>query len=78
VFGIPDAEFGERLHAVVQAAPGAKTDAVAVRAFLARHLANYKVPASVEFRAELPRQDSGKIFKRLLREPYWAGHDKRI
>jgi long-chain acyl-CoA synthetase len=78
VFGIPDAEYGEKLHAVVQPVPGSAPNAAAVRAFLARHLANYKVPTSIEFRAELPRQDSGKIFKRLLREPHWAGHEKRI
>jgi long-chain acyl-CoA synthetase len=78
VFGIPDAEYGERLHAVVQPAAGAKLDAAAVRAYLAKHLANYKVPHSIEFRGDLPRQDSGKIYKRLLREPHWAGRTTRI
>ncbi len=78
VFGIPDDEYGEKLHAVVQPAAGATVDATRVRRFLAEHLANYKVPATVEFKAELPREDTGKIFKRLLREPHWAGRDKRI
>ena len=41
-------------------------------------MASYKVPKRVEFHAELPREDSGKIFKRKLREPFWAGMDRRI
>jgi long-chain acyl-CoA synthetase len=41
-------------------------------------LANYKLPAKIEFRSDLPREDSGKIFKRKLREPYWAGMTRRI
>jgi long-chain acyl-CoA synthetase len=41
-------------------------------------MAGYKVPKRVEFRADLPREDSGKIFKRKLREPFWAGHERRI
>ncbi len=78
VFGIPDDEYGEKLMAVVQAVPGSEVDAAKVQAFLARELANYKVPHIVEFRNELPRHDSGKLFKRVLREPYWAGREKRI
>ncbi|WP_256807306.1 MULTISPECIES: acyl-CoA synthetase [unclassified Bradyrhizobium] len=74
VFGIPDAEFGERLCAFVEPESGAELSADAVRSFLRERLANFKVPKDVEFRDELPREATGKIFKRKLREPYWAGH----
>jgi long-chain acyl-CoA synthetase len=78
VFGIPDAEFGEALAAAVQSEPGAAPDAEAVKAFLAARIAGYKVPRTIEFREELPREESGKIFKRRLREPYWAKAGRRI
>ncbi len=78
VFGVPDEEFGEALACAVQAAPGAKLDAAAVQAFLKTRLASYKVPQHVNFHAELPREDTGKIFKRKLREPYWVGKSRRI
>ena len=81
VFGIPDAEFGEALAAAVQRAPGAAgadLDAAAVQAFLRARIAGYKVPRQVAFHAELPREDSGKIFKRRLREAYWVGQARRV
>jgi long-chain acyl-CoA synthetase len=78
VFGIPDEEFGEAICAVVQSAPGAALTEMDVRSYLRGKMAGYKVPKRVEFRAELPREDSGKIFKRKLREPFWAGLDRRI
>ena len=78
VFGIPDAEFGEGLAAAVQCAPGAALAAAQVQAFLKARLAGYKVPSIVSFHAELPREDTGKIFKRRLREPYWQGVGRRI
>jgi long-chain acyl-CoA synthetase len=78
VFGIPDPEYGEALAAHVQPQPGAVLDGEDVRDFLRRRLANYKVPRMVEFSAALPREDSGKIFKRKLREPYWRGVGRRI
>ena len=78
VFGIPDPEFGEGLAAVVQPVPGQALDAAAVQAYLKARLAGYKVPAVVSFQPELPREDTGKIFKRKLREPYWAGVARRI
>ena len=78
VFGIPDAEFGEALCAVVQQQPGAHLKAEDVRGFLRDHLAKYKVPKIVEFMAELPREDSGKIFKRKLRDPYWEKAGRSI
>jgi long-chain acyl-CoA synthetase len=78
VCGVPDAEFGEAPLAVVQAVDGSKIDADTIRAELTARLAKYKVPRRVEFLAELPREDTGKIYKRRLREPYWADHDTNI
>src|SRR5262249_19536144 len=78
VFGIPDEEFGERVHAVVHPAPGADISEADLRAFLQNRLAAYKLPRRIEFAQTLPREDSGKIFKRKLREPYWLGVARRI
>jgi long-chain acyl-CoA synthetase len=78
VFGIPDDEFGEALAAHVEPDEGATLTADGVRAHVRAHLAGYKVPRVVELADALPREDSGKIFKRRLREPYWAGRERRI
>jgi long-chain acyl-CoA synthetase len=78
VFGIPDAEFGEALAAVVQPAVDAQLDADQVQSYLRGRLAGFKVPKIVTFRSDMPREDTGKIFKRKLREPYWAGLTRRI
>ncbi|MCZ6552512.1 MAG: acyl-CoA synthetase [SAR324 cluster bacterium] len=78
VFGIPDDEFGEALAAHVQPTAGASPDAHALRAFLSERIAGYKIPKRIEFQAELPREDSGKIFKRKLRDPYWENAGRRI
>ena len=58
--------------------PGVELSESDVRTYLRGHIAGYKVPKTRRFRAELPREDSGKIFKRKLREPYWEGREKRI
>ena len=78
VFGIPDAEFGEALAAAVQLRDGQRADAEQIQAFLRSRIANYKVPRVVSFHESLPREESGKIFKRLLRAPYWTGAGRRI
>ncbi len=78
VFGIPDDEFGERVHAVVQPQDGVKLDPADIKAFLKERMASYKVPKDVDFANELPREDSGKIFKRKLREPYWERAGRKI
>lgn len=77
-FGIPHAEFGEALAAVVQPEPGAQLDPDTVRAWLKTKLASYKVPRVIELFAELPRQESGKIHKRKLRDAYWQDAGRRI
>jgi long-chain acyl-CoA synthetase len=78
VFGIPDAEFGEKLMAVVEPTDGGGISAEDVRAHLRAHLADYKVPRAIEIGRNLPREDSGKIFKRRLRDPYWHMAGRRI
>jgi long-chain acyl-CoA synthetase len=78
VFGIPDAEFGEALAAALTLRDGAQANAEEVQAFLRSRIANYKVPRVITFHDSLPREESGKIFKRLLREPYWAAAGRRI
>jgi long-chain acyl-CoA synthetase len=78
VFGIPDAEFGEALAAAVQTNSSASLSAQDVRDHLKQKIAGYKVPRVVTFHQTLPREDSGKIFKRLLREPYWRDACRRI
>jgi long-chain acyl-CoA synthetase len=78
VFGIPDDEFGETVAAVVQLQPGADASADELRAFLAKRLAKFKLPRHFEFQENLPRDDSGKIFKRVLRDKFWTGRERRI
>ena len=78
VFGIPDEEFGEQICAHIEPLAGAAIGATGVRAYLAQHLARYKVPKVVELSAALPREDSGKIFKRKLRAPYWEKAGRSI
>ncbi|EJN13277.1 acyl-CoA synthetase (AMP-forming)/AMP-acid ligase II [Bradyrhizobium sp. YR681] len=72
VFGIPDAEYGERLCACIEPETGVQLSAAAVQAFLRERLANFKVPKDIKFMNALPREATGKIFKRKLRDPYWA------
>ncbi|HEV3045839.1 MAG TPA: AMP-binding protein [Solirubrobacteraceae bacterium] len=78
VFGIPDEDFGETLAAYVEPQPGASLSAEDVRRHVHERLAGYKTPRVVELVDSLPREDSGKIFKRRLREPYWAGRARAI
>ncbi|MCW2899202.1 MAG: putative fatty-acid--CoA ligase [Streptosporangiaceae bacterium] len=81
VFGIPDEEFGEQVKAVVELAEGAAPSeglAAELIAHCRASLAGYKSPRSVDFATELPRTPTGKLYKRILREPYWAGRDKAI
>ncbi len=78
VFGIPDAEFGEALVAAIQKREGFDLNASQVQLFLRDRISNYKIPQTVTFLDTLPREDSGKIFKRKLREPYWKDAGRRI
>ena len=78
VFGIPDADLGEVAAAHIQRLAGSMLDAQAVLSFLTPRIAKYKLPRRIVFETALPRQENGKIYKRSLREPYWAGHERRI
>ena len=78
VFGIPHEEFGEALAAHVELHEEASLTTEEVREHIRSRLAGYKTPAVVEFSDSLPREDSGKIFKRRLRDPYWAGRERAI
>ncbi|MCP5026904.1 MAG: AMP-binding protein, partial [Actinomycetia bacterium] len=81
VVGIPNPDLGEEVKAVVQLAPGIDPEvAVAdeILAYARQHLANYKVPRTIDFEAELPRLETGKLYKRLLRDRYWGNKDSRI
>jgi fatty-acyl-CoA synthase/long-chain acyl-CoA synthetase len=78
VFGIPSEEWGESVHAVVVVHPADSLSEADVMAHAREHLANYKVPRSVSFMEELPRTGSGKILKRELRAPYWAGRTSQV
>jgi acyl-CoA synthetase (AMP-forming)/AMP-acid ligase II len=71
VFGVPDEEWGESVYAIVQPKPGENVDVDEVRAFVEERLAGYKRPRQYEVRAELPRTDSGKLLKRVLRDEFW-------
>ena len=72
VFGIPDAEFGEKLVAVIENRGVADAEVIAAR--LGSRLANYKVPGVYEFVDHLPREDSGKVKKQLIKQDYLAKH----
>jgi acyl-CoA synthetase (AMP-forming)/AMP-acid ligase II len=75
VFGVPDAEMGEAVKAVVQprdmARAGPELEAELI-AFVRSRLSHVKCPKSIDFMAELPRHDTGKLYKRLLKDKYWA------
>lgn len=78
VIGVPDDTWGEAVKAVVVLKPGQQATAEEIIAFARTRIAGYKAPRSVDFIAALPRNPSGKILKRELREPYWAGKDRRV
>jgi acyl-CoA synthetase (AMP-forming)/AMP-acid ligase II len=78
VFGIPDEEWGEKVHAVVQPKAGRTIDMSDLEGFASERLAGYKRPRSWEFREELPRTESGKLLKRLLRDEHWAGRQTGV
>jgi long-chain acyl-CoA synthetase len=78
VFGIPDEEFGEAVCAVIKLQEGVDPDAAGIKARLRERMAGFKVPRRIDFAAELPREDSGKIFKRKLRQPYWESAGRSI
>ncbi len=80
-FGVPNADWGEEVKAVIQPADGTAGDErlrQAILDFCADKLARYKTPRSIDFIAEMPRDPNGKLYKRKLRDPYWAGRERQI
>ena len=78
VFGVPDEEWGERVHAALHVRPGETLTPDEITAFCREHMAGYKVPREVSFHDVFPRDAAGKLLKRQLREPYWAGRASRV
>lgn len=78
VIGVPDDHWGESVKAVVVLKPGKKATEQEIISFCKQDLASYKKPRSVEFRDELPKNPTGKILKRLLRDEYWKGRERKI
>jgi long-chain acyl-CoA synthetase len=78
VIAVPDERWGEAVHAVVVRKPGAQIDDAALLAHCRSLIAGYKCPKSFEFREELPLSAAGKVLKRALREPHWAGQARAV
>ena len=78
VFGVPDDEWGESVHAILQPRDGETFDLAEVRAFVAERLASFKQPRTYEVRDELPRTEAGKLLKRVLRDEFWADRAQKV
>jgi long-chain acyl-CoA synthetase len=82
-FGVPDEDWGEAVQAVIEPIedvdppPGPELEAELL-AYCADQLAKFKLPRSIDFVSELPRDPNGKLIKRRLRDPYWEGHERKI
>ena len=81
VFGVPNADLGEEVKAVVQPMPGVEPGPeleAELMAFCQQHLSRQKCPRSIDFEAELPRLPTGKLYKKTLRDRYWGDAQSRI
>jgi len=78
VIGVPDSRWGEAVKGVVVLHPGASASAEEILAFCRGKIAGYKIPKSIDFAEALPRNPTGKILRRELRERYWAGRERRV
>jgi acyl-CoA synthetase (AMP-forming)/AMP-acid ligase II len=78
VIGVPDDTWGEAVKAIVVSKPGAAPDAADIIAWARQRIAHFKTPKSVDFVESIPRNITGKILRRELREPYWKGRNRRV
>jgi fatty-acyl-CoA synthase len=78
VIGVPDETWGEAVKAIVVLKPGKQAIASDIINFTRTRIAGYKTPKSVDFTNALPRNASGKILRRNLRDPYWADKDRQV
>ena len=78
VIGVPSQKWGEDVKAVVVRKPGTELTETEIIAFCGERLAGYKRPRSVDFIDALPKNPSGKVLKRELREPYWGDKTRRV
>ncbi len=78
VIGVPDERWGEAVKAVVVLRPDAEVDAQTLIEACRSQIAGFKIPRSIDFVDELPRNPTGKILKRELREKYWKGRDRAV
>jgi long-chain acyl-CoA synthetase len=78
VIGVPDATWGEAVKAVIVPRPGSAPDPAEIIAWARSRIAGFKTPKSIDFIEVLPRNASGKILRRQLREPYWHGQERRV
>jgi acyl-CoA synthetase (AMP-forming)/AMP-acid ligase II len=78
VIGVPDERWGETVKAIVVRRPGSPLTEEELLSWSRGRIAGFKRPRSVDFVEELPRNPTGKLLKRVLREPYWAGTDRNI
>jgi acyl-CoA synthetase (AMP-forming)/AMP-acid ligase II len=78
VIGVPSARWGEEVKALIVKAPGTEPSLEELVAFARERIAGFKVPKTIDFVDELPRNPSGKLLKRQLREPFWQGHDSKV
>jgi acyl-CoA synthetase (AMP-forming)/AMP-acid ligase II len=78
VIAVPDEKWGESVKACVVTKPGAQVSAEELIAYTRARLAHYKCPKSVDFMDVMPRNPTGKILKKFLREPYWKGIDRKV
>ena len=78
MIGVPDERWGEAVKAIVVLKPGAAPDAASVIDWARARIGGFKVPKTVDFVDALPRNATGKVLRRTLREPYWAGQQRRV
>jgi acyl-CoA synthetase (AMP-forming)/AMP-acid ligase II len=76
--GVPDDDLGEQIKAVVVLKPGQSASAENIMDFCAERLPGFKRPRSVDFTQDLPKNPNGKIVRRLVREPFWAGKERQV